>query len=96
MTARLKGERGRSTPSLFARAAHIIAQARTLSSMGRLTAALGVSRPNQPAATDAGQDHATPRTPCHAMSAPVAPKAAVPAKNRRVEIHVTEVVDAKR
>ena len=39
-----------------ARYNHIIAQARTLSSMGRLTAALGVSRPDQPTATDAGQD----------------------------------------
>lgn len=33
-----------------------IAQARTLSSMGKLTAALGVSRPDQPSAEDVGQD----------------------------------------
>ena len=33
-----------------------VAQARTLAAMGRLTAALGVSRPNQPSAADAGQD----------------------------------------
>ena len=39
-----------------ARYNHIIAQARTLSSMGRLTAALGVTRPDQPTANDAGQD----------------------------------------
>ncbi len=84
-----------------ARYNHIIAQARTLSSMGRLTAALGVSRPDQPTATDAGQDRGElppealcsfeapamlmvdktmpPRAP-RAMPAPVAPKAAIPAK----------------
>ncbi|MEW6695343.1 MAG: TolC family outer membrane protein [Pseudomonadota bacterium] len=33
-----------------------VAQARTLASMGKLTASLGVSRPDQPSATDAGQD----------------------------------------
>jgi outer membrane protein, adhesin transport system len=39
-----------------ARYDQIIAQARTLASMGRLTAALGVSRPNQPSLQEAGQD----------------------------------------
>lgn len=39
-----------------ARYNHILAQARTLSSMGKLTASLGVTRPDQPTASDAGQD----------------------------------------
>ncbi|TSE24334.1 Outer membrane protein A [Tepidimonas sediminis] len=34
----------------------LLAQARTLASMGRLTAALGVARPDQPSAAEAGQD----------------------------------------
>jgi adhesin transport system outer membrane protein len=34
----------------------LVAQARTLASMGRLTAALGVARPEQPSLADAGQD----------------------------------------
>jgi outer membrane protein OmpA-like peptidoglycan-associated protein len=33
-----------------------MAQARTLAGMGRLTATLGVTRPDQPTASDAGQD----------------------------------------
>lgn len=33
-----------------------VAQARTLAGMGKLTAALGVARPDQPSAADAGQD----------------------------------------
>jgi outer membrane protein, adhesin transport system len=39
-----------------ARYDQIIAQARTLASMGKLTAVLGVSRPDQPSLQDAGQD----------------------------------------
>lgn len=39
-----------------ARYDEIIAQARTLASMGKLTPALGVSRPDQPSLSDAGQD----------------------------------------
>ena len=39
-----------------ARYDQIIAQARTLASMGKLTAALGVGRPGQPSLQDAGQD----------------------------------------
>ena len=39
-----------------ARHDQIIAQARTLASMGKLTAALGVGRPGQPSLQDAGQD----------------------------------------
>ena len=45
-----------SRAHINARYNHIIAQARTLSSMGRLNAALDVSRPDQPTASDAGQD----------------------------------------
>jgi len=84
-----------------ARYNHIIAQARTLSSMGRLSAALGVSRPDQPTATDAGQDRGelSPEELCpfeapammvvdktmparapRVMPAPVAPRAAIPVK----------------
>ncbi len=90
-----------SRAHINARYNHVIAQARTLSSMGRLNAALGVSRPDQPTATDAGQDRGElppeelcpfeapamlmvdktmpPRAP-RVMPAPVAPKAAIPAK----------------
>jgi len=39
-----------------ARYNQIMAQARTLAGMGRLTATLGVTRPDQPTASDAGQD----------------------------------------
>ncbi len=39
-----------------ARYNHIVAQARTLASMGRLTSTLGVTRGDQPTASDAGQD----------------------------------------
>lgn len=39
-----------------ARHDQLIAQARTLASMGQLTAALGVGRPDQPSLQDAGQD----------------------------------------
>ncbi|MEY3381649.1 MAG: hypothetical protein RL468_2247, partial [Pseudomonadota bacterium] len=39
-----------------ARYNQIMAQARTLAGMGRLTATLGVTRPDQPTANDAGQD----------------------------------------
>ncbi|MDD2728997.1 TolC family outer membrane protein [Malikia sp.] len=39
-----------------ARYDQIIAQARTLSGMGKLTAALGIGRPGQPSLQDAGQD----------------------------------------
>ncbi len=39
-----------------ARYDEIIAQARTLASMGQLTAALGVARPDQPGLQEAGQD----------------------------------------
>jgi adhesin transport system outer membrane protein len=45
-----------------ARYDQIIAQARTLASMGKLTAALGVGRPGQPSLQDAGQDR-SPQLP---------------------------------
>jgi adhesin transport system outer membrane protein len=41
---------------ISARYNHIMAQARALAAMGRLTGTLGVTRPDQPIATDIGQD----------------------------------------
>ena len=57
-----------------------IAQARTLASMGKLTAALGVSRPDQPGLQEAGQDR-DPLLPPEELCPFDAPELAVVDKN---------------